>query len=52
MIGGLPAENHVWSTILWRTGRMPGDPFALRQLDQARTNFAIIEDELMGFIQR
>jgi len=25
---------------------MPADPFTLRQADQARTDFAIIEDEL------
>jgi hypothetical protein len=26
---------------------MPADPFTLRQADQARTDFAIIEDELV-----
>jgi len=28
---------------LWHTGRMPTDPFTLRQADQARTDFAIID---------
>jgi len=27
---------------------MPDDHFTLRQVDQARTDFAIIEDELAG----
>jgi glutathione S-transferase len=35
------------STIFWHDGRMPDEhSFALRQVDQARTDFAIIEDEL------
>jgi hypothetical protein len=42
----------VWSTILWHTGGMPADPFTLRQADQARTDFAIIEDELEAIHKR
>jgi hypothetical protein len=38
----------VEDNIFWHTGCMPADPFTLRQADQARTDFAIIEDELKG----
>jgi hypothetical protein len=31
---------------------MPADPFTLRQADQARTDFAIIEDELEAIHKR
>jgi hypothetical protein len=31
---------------------MPADPFTLRQADQARTDFAIIEDELEAINKR
>ena len=31
---------------------MPADPFTLRQVDQARTDFAIIEDELEAIHKR
>src|SRR5229473_3130892 len=31
---------------------MPADPFSLRQADQARTDFAIIEDELEAINKR
>jgi hypothetical protein len=31
---------------------MPDDPFTLRQVDQARTDFAIIEDELEAIHRR
>jgi hypothetical protein len=34
------------------TGRMPADPFMLRQADQARTDFAIIENELEAIHKR
>jgi hypothetical protein len=38
--------NHR-STTFWHDVRMPNEhPFTLRQVDQARTGFAIIEDEL------
>jgi len=33
-------------------GRVPDDPFTLRQVDQARTDFAIIEDELEAIHRR
>ena len=56
---GLPApvsqqsrQHNVSSTIFWHTGRMPADPFTLRQADQARTDFAIIEDELEAIHRR
>ena len=48
----LPEFRNVWSTILWHTERMPADPFTLRQADQARTDFAIIEDELEAIHKR
>jgi hypothetical protein len=31
---------------------MPAEPFTLRQADQARTDFAIIEDELEAIHKR
>ena len=31
---------------------MPADPFTLRQADQARTDYAIIEDELEAIHKR
>jgi hypothetical protein len=31
---------------------MPADPFTLRQVDQARSDFAIIEDELEAIHKR
>ena len=31
---------------------MPADPFTLRQADQARTDFAIVEDELEAIHKR
>jgi hypothetical protein len=48
---GVNACNNS-STILWHTGRMPADPFTLRQADQARTDFAIIEDDLEAIHKR
>jgi hypothetical protein len=34
------------------TGHMSADPFTLRQADQVRTDFAIIEDELEAIHKR
>jgi hypothetical protein len=37
---------------MYHTRRMPADPFMLRQADQARTDFAIIENELEAIHKR